>query len=654
MEEAKEMIQEEREEFMVSNFGKPVKRIAHFLTPTTNTIQNVSTNPNSNNPPSSKSNLEPQNLQQQQVTVIYNGWRKPPSKWKIWVHHLTPKFQSLWKEAGIYEAIMCSTLNIKKDYDLLLSLPQKWNPTTNTFVFPWGEATLTLEDVLILGGYSVTGLHFFPPFFHNADLEQIENCLKNARRLSREAGGRQIDAWLNALMKSGSEFEHEAFLSYWLANFLFPTLNGVIKDNVFSIAVRLAQGTRFAIAPAVLACIYSDLRLLKHTLDRCSSSKSRHKLVLNLYSSFQLVQLWAWERFRGLCPIPKTICHTDPRAARWEDVKNVNISDIKVALDCAVGSFLWRPYAIVQIPRFNKEKEEWVHMKPDKQEKIICLVLCLRVSELVGIGKKCIELYLPHRVAMQFGFDQDVPMQVDQCHDITAEIAWYNYARALNCSSIYIPSLSVEAGVSVKYMEWWSRKNVDGLAGFSMERKISVNANTRVCPEGVEISSFHEVCEVLPHRHQNESENRTGKEHITSDMIFPTGFGPNSVEPLAIQLSESRSKQAISTQQANYSEGWAYKPQTHPTDENLDPDVVPKCKMAMVKDSVSEKFPMSEFISTCFDNFKTLSITQVGENREDPRSQAPGPSTQEGEIEGSMKGDYNIVQNQYKNRLYRI
>ncbi|KAL0770237.1 hypothetical protein Bca101_035387 [Brassica carinata] len=33
----------------------------------------------------------------------------------------------------------------------------KWCPETNSFVFPWDEATITLEDVMVLLGFSVLG-----------------------------------------------------------------------------------------------------------------------------------------------------------------------------------------------------------------------------------------------------------------------------------------------------------------------------------------------------------------------------------------------------------------------------------------------------------------------------------------------------------------
>ena len=56
---------------------------------------------------------------------------------------------------------MGSTYKIDKYPDLVLELGKKWCPETNTFVFIWGEATLTLEDTMLCGGYSVLGCPVF-------------------------------------------------------------------------------------------------------------------------------------------------------------------------------------------------------------------------------------------------------------------------------------------------------------------------------------------------------------------------------------------------------------------------------------------------------------------------------------------------------------
>ena len=67
-------------------------------------------------------------------------------------------------------------------------------------------------------------------------------------------------------MKSGSRFEHEAFLVFWLSRYVFFKDFDSVKKAVIPIAIRLARGTRISLAPAVLASIYRDLSLLKTRL----------------------------------------------------------------------------------------------------------------------------------------------------------------------------------------------------------------------------------------------------------------------------------------------------------------------------------------------------------------------------------------------------
>jgi len=65
---------------------------------------------------------------------------------------------------------------------------------------------------------------------------------------------------------------------------------------------------------------------------------------------------------------------------------------------------------------------------------MLSFVICLRVSELVGIDS--IEQYLPHRVAMQFGMDQDVPSYVPRLNE-TKENAWRNYCRPISDENLF-------------------------------------------------------------------------------------------------------------------------------------------------------------------------------------------------------------------------
>ncbi|KAL7238795.1 hypothetical protein ACSBR2_004819 [Camellia fascicularis] len=62
-----------------------------------------------------------------------------------------PLHQSDWKRVRIHGAIMSTTYKIQSDYDLVCKVTEKWCLETKTFVFPFRESTISLEDMIILG-----------------------------------------------------------------------------------------------------------------------------------------------------------------------------------------------------------------------------------------------------------------------------------------------------------------------------------------------------------------------------------------------------------------------------------------------------------------------------------------------------------------------
>ncbi|XP_059669192.1 serine/threonine-protein phosphatase 7 long form homolog [Cornus florida] len=354
--------------------------------------------------------------------------------------------QSVWKKAGIDEAIMNSTYTIIRNDKLVFGFAERWCSETNTFVFPWGETTITLEDIMILGGYSVLGDSVSSPL-ESREMEETQEKLLRARtELTRSKANKACQhGWMSKFMASGSDVEHEAFLTFWLSRFVFfSSLSSTIGKDVIPIAIHLAKGTRIALAPAVLASLYKDLSFLKEAI------VSPNRLGVTVCAPLQYVQIWAWERFLTLQPNASSVGHGEPRLARWEKAKKVNIENIRLTLDSAGEYFLWRPYAA------NNEKGEWLLFRQGTDEKMESLALCLRVCELVGHGARCIEQYLPHRVARQFGLDQDLPGPVAR-FNATPAIAWRNYKRPIKDKKLYIPPRHCEPGVTNRYLELWNK-----------------------------------------------------------------------------------------------------------------------------------------------------------------------------------------------------
>ncbi|KAK2984838.1 hypothetical protein RJ640_004663 [Escallonia rubra] len=460
-------IEEERLELMVSpTGGDPTLRIAHFLKPSVTSIDG----PISNLPLDAHSfedTIAKPNIWASKVA--FNGWRNPQKQWKHWVHHMHSLHQSTWKEAGIHEAVMNSTFEIPRNDNLIFAFAEKWCCETRTFVFPWGEATITLEDMMVLGGYSVLG-DSVSSSLKNGELEQIHEKLIQAHLQVTRSRARKADqsTWIAKFVDSGSEIEHEAFLALWLSRFVVPASSAkIVAKVVFPIAVRLSRGIKVALAPAVLARIYRDLSLLKDITVKMKTLNGNedddNDVRVTSLAPLQLVQTWIWERFPTLRPNPHLIENDAPRMARWDKRKKVNSENVRQAINSASEHFLWRPYAMAAngyLPcKLYKEEAEWMPVGSGLDEEVSSLARCVRVSELVGLD--CTEQYLPHRVAMQFGFDQDLPGHVPRGEQ-TRKIAWENYTRPIGDTVLYIPSRLFEADVTKRYLDWWKRSIFGG------------------------------------------------------------------------------------------------------------------------------------------------------------------------------------------------
>ncbi|CAJ2639716.1 unnamed protein product [Trifolium pratense] len=519
-----EPIIEVREDFMLSPAGdsKPTLRTAHFLKPIANTIQEPA---NEFNQFSSSSVSE---LKEWHLTTHFHGWRYQQEKWLSWVDKLQPKYESLWRKAGIFQSIMSTKCYIHRSLSLLIGVVEKWCSETNTFVFPFGEATITLEDIMVLGGYPVLGDPIFISL-KDQEMREVEKKLMLARQqltTNQKTGGQATTSmWMDMFIDKGSEIEHEAFLSTWLSIYVFPH-KFCVKNCLFSIAVHLARGNSIALAPAVLASIYKDLSLFKKTIDGLSKypvSGDRFPLEVTLPSPFYLVQIWVWERFKNLQPQPLSINYGYPLLFRWHKVKALKINDVKLALDSAIDDFLWRPYVRYadKCEMFYPNDEIWIPFKKDLvDEQMLSFFISSRVSELVGFDS--IEQYLPNRVAMQFGMDQDIPSYVAR-FNATNAIAWENYCRPISDKKLYFPARLFEADVTTHYAKWW-KQLIFGHSDFVK----NIVRKKRTLPSRIRRSFVRKA-------------NTRG-----NDIGVPPGFPPNLVDFLTFENScDSGSKNSV-------------------------------------------------------------------------------------------------------------
>ncbi|CAN6304497.1 unnamed protein product [Urochloa humidicola] len=376
------------------------------------------------------------------------GWpaaEPVPDLWVQWVAKLRPLHEPLWRKLGIREGILATTCRVRVgrrggEGALLQQLVPFWSPATNTFVFPWGEATVTLEDAAVLAGLPLSGSPVRENLFDKLHMEDervlgdesssaggwIEHFFLRQEEEAATAGGDQDDE---------ETLEHGAFLSMWLSQFVLPSppfgAFVVPAEQVIPIAARLARGHGVALAPAALAGIYNELSALKGHLASAAppSISAPMKMIL---------QLWVWEHFPELrpataagIPLPAGGGDDVPRAARWHDVVGEALEPGYVrAVFAAPKKFEWRPYGNRAVKSFAR---------------------CLRPCELVGTD--CVEQYSPHRVARQLGFDQDVPGIVTRLNSESWEKAWATYDIGAGYYEFAVPS--DKPGVTDEYVQWW-------------------------------------------------------------------------------------------------------------------------------------------------------------------------------------------------------
>ncbi|KAE8668160.1 hypothetical protein F3Y22_tig00112344pilonHSYRG00102 [Hibiscus syriacus] len=147
---------EVREELMVSPGFETLNacsKTAHFLKPISGSLETqLPKLPSQFLSDLERSSFEPKDPP---LSIGFHGWRCRASNWSIWVDKMRVLHEPTWKKAGIFDAILNSTYQIKRNSGLVLGLAEKWCCETKSFILSWGEASVTLEDVMILGGFSV-------------------------------------------------------------------------------------------------------------------------------------------------------------------------------------------------------------------------------------------------------------------------------------------------------------------------------------------------------------------------------------------------------------------------------------------------------------------------------------------------------------------
>ena len=233
--------------------------------------------------------------------------------WSNWVKQEVADegFCQIMRNAKIFKAVVVSCgWNMYRDMRALQFLVRRWNLDTNTFFFPWGETTITLEDVERI---------CLPPSM--GDVNLLELGLSNeefviARKLLETFGGTstswtgdkaRFSFWIFEFKESEDvDLRRATFLALWISKCVFNS-NPIqfMKPFTFPLAEVLSRG-----ASLPLSTLYSEL-------DRLHSDELEGSPYHIIESSVNVVllQTFMWEQSKDYVDIGKDV--GDVKMANW-------------------------------------------------------------------------------------------------------------------------------------------------------------------------------------------------------------------------------------------------------------------------------------------------------------------------------------------------
>jgi hypothetical protein len=198
------------------------------------------------------------------------------------------------EQAGVLHAILISrSSNMFQDAEVLRQLVQRWCPSSHTFFFAHGELTVTLENIEnhwllpILGNQDSAEIELSPEEMIEAAL--VDYIGRKNTSLGTQAA--RFTSWMEHFKREKDAWIRKAaFVAYWLSKCIFgehPAYS--IKPLYFPIAVKIAAGICFPLAPLLLGQLYTQLDLL-HTEELIGASC--HTVATAFNSSVDHTFLW--------------------------------------------------------------------------------------------------------------------------------------------------------------------------------------------------------------------------------------------------------------------------------------------------------------------------------------------------------------------------
>ncbi|XP_028083050.1 uncharacterized protein LOC114284348 isoform X3 [Camellia sinensis] len=330
------------------------------------------------------------------------NWPIPNENWTNWVDRVADAKGDLWKEIGIYDAIMLSKIRIEIDKHLFFAALFFWSVPANSFHLNCGMMSPTILDIAAL-----TGLRL-----HGEEVSAVFSTAKSPCPISYSKTMTAYDKFIDLSIDPNgvTEDEHVRFLVMWLNKFLFCNASHKITKDYTELAIALAAGRKLALAPLVLFHLY---RVLAEFLNR---------KFLNTDGPFWLLHLWLQAYFPEIGPIivPWNDAPTygfiyalsTPRPKTFEECFTFFYSECvsRTPIQYTPFSsrtrgpdwFLARP-GLAPPEAWEEHTELWASYLIAREYTSTWLLI-------IHLPKCGVEYYAPNQLARQFGLTQFIPI----------------------------------------------------------------------------------------------------------------------------------------------------------------------------------------------------------------------------------------------------
>uniref|UniRef100_A0A2N9GFN7 Aminotransferase-like plant mobile domain-containing protein n=1 Tax=Fagus sylvatica TaxID=28930 RepID=A0A2N9GFN7_FAGSY len=232
------------------------------------------------------------------VPLVFDFQCSRAIEWADWIDsELADRgFCDRLEQAGVLRSILISRCsNMFRDTEALRQLVRRWCPSTHTFFFAHGEMTVTLEDIEnqwllpILGDQDLAEIALSP---EESKIEAVLADYIGRKNVALGTQAARFNSWMEHFLRIEDPLiRRAAFVSYWLSKCVFgehPAYS--IKPLYFCLAVKIAVGVRFPLAPLLLGQLYTQLDLL-HAEELAGASCH---IVSTAFNS-SIVHTFIWE-----------------------------------------------------------------------------------------------------------------------------------------------------------------------------------------------------------------------------------------------------------------------------------------------------------------------------------------------------------------------